>query len=49
MALKAHFALLAFAVCTAYTSLRPFWTTVGTSQRPVRGRGSPCARGRFFC
>ena len=39
MALKAHFTLLAFIVCTAYTSLRPFWTTVGASQRAVRGGG----------
>ena len=36
MALKAHFALLAFIVCTAYTSLRHSWTSVRTSQRPVR-------------
>ena len=35
MALKAHFALLAFIVCTAYTSLRPSWIWVHTSQRPV--------------
>ena len=35
MALKAHFALLAFIVCTACTSLGSSWTSVGTSQRPV--------------
>ena len=36
MVLKAHFALLAFIVCTSYTSLRPSWLSVHTSQRPVR-------------
>ena len=34
MALKAHFALLAFGVRTSYKSLRP--SSVPTSQRPVR-------------
>ena len=35
MVMKAHFALLAFIVCTSYTSLRPSWLSVHTSQRPV--------------
>ena len=36
MVLKAHFALLAFIVCTAHTSLHSSWTSVRTSQRSVR-------------
>ena len=36
MVLKAHFALLAFIVCTSYTSLHPSWLSGHTSQRPVR-------------
>ena len=35
MALKAHFAFLAFIVCTSYTSLRSSWLSVHIPQRPV--------------
>ena len=35
MALKTHFALLVFIVCTFYTSLRPSWISVATSQTSV--------------
>ena len=41
MALKAHFVLLAYIVCTSYTSLRPFLLSVHTSQRPVRSSKKP--------
>ena len=36
MALKAQLALLVFIVCTAYTSRCLSWTSMRTSQRPVR-------------
>ena len=36
MALKAHFAVLAFIVCTSHTSLWSSRISVHTSQRPVR-------------
>ena len=41
MALKAHFALLAFIVCTSYTSMYPSWISVHTSQRPLQSSQIP--------
>ena len=41
MALKARFALLAFIVCTSYTSLRLSWSSVHTSQRSMRASQIP--------